>query len=298
MWLPGQEDQEQLMVKWLPGQEDQEQLMVKWLPGQEDQEQLMVKWLPGQEDQEHAADETMAEAVAPLEDEMVKRVRPEAGKLLGEELHWEELLGEELHWEELLDEELHWEELLGEELHRLPVAGWKGRTWNRGRQLTGSRAGLCRKRLVWSDEDWRCWAAGGFCVPHQGAVQGKKACRRVANQHVATARSRSCSAPSAAERRGDEDEDDERVKKIQQLHAACCKWRVTTVAAKKKVGAERCEYVFDVHVGKASKRLKLVLLYPWRANVKTTGGFYCMSFPDFLIDKTAPYYYNLYKQCR
>ncbi len=75
------------MVKWLPGQEDQEQLMVKWLPGQEDQEQLMVKWLPGQEDQEHAADETMAEAVAPLEDEMVKRVRPEAGKLLGEELH-------------------------------------------------------------------------------------------------------------------------------------------------------------------------------------------------------------------
>jgi hypothetical protein len=29
----------------------------------------------------------MVEAVAPLEDEMVKRVRQEAGKLLGEELH-------------------------------------------------------------------------------------------------------------------------------------------------------------------------------------------------------------------
>jgi hypothetical protein len=77
------------------------------------------------------------------------------------------------------------------------------------------------------------------------------------------------------------------------------KWRVTTVAARKKVGAERCEYVFDVHASKASKRLKVVLLYSWRANVKTTGGFYCMSFPDFFIDKTAPkYYYDLYKQCR
>ncbi len=64
---------------------------------------------------------------------------------------------------------------------------------------------------------------------------------------------------------------------------------VDTVAARKKVGAERCEYVFDVHTSRARKRLKVVLLlYHWLANVKTTGGFYCMSFPYFFIDKTAP----------
>jgi hypothetical protein len=63
---------------------------------------------------------------------------------------------------------------------------------------------------------------------------------------------------------------------------------IDTVAARKKVGAESCEYVFDVQMNRASKRLKVVLVYPWRANVKTTGGFYCMSFPYFFIDKTAP----------
>jgi hypothetical protein len=41
----------------------------------------------------------------------------------------------------------------------------------------------------------------------------------------------------------------------------------------KKVGAARCEFVFDVHTSIASKRLKVVLLHLWRINVKTTGGF-------------------------
>jgi hypothetical protein len=46
--------------------------------------------------------------------------------------------------------------------------------------------------------------------------------------------------------------------------------------------------VFDVHTSKASKRLKVVLLHLWRVNVKTTGGFICISFGDFHKDKIAP----------
>jgi hypothetical protein len=47
--------------------------------------------------------------------------------------------------------------------------------------------------------------------------------------------------------------------------------------------------VFDVHTSKAGKRLKVVLLFHlWRVNVKTTGGFICISFGDFHIDKIAP----------
>jgi hypothetical protein len=38
----------------------------------------------------------------------------------------------------------------------------------------------------------------------------------------------------------------------------------------KKVGAARCEYVFDVHTSKASKRLYRVLLHLWYINVETT----------------------------
>jgi hypothetical protein len=55
-----------------------------------------------------------------------------------------------------------------------------------------------------------------------------------------------------------------------------------------KVGAERCEYVFDAHTSKASKELKVVLLHFWRVNVKTTRGFVYISLEDFHIDKTAP----------
>jgi hypothetical protein len=47
------------------------------------------------------------------------------------------------------------------------------------------------------------------------------------------------------------------------------------------------KYVFDAHTTKASKRLKGVLLHLWRINVKTTGGFICVSFGDFHIDKVA-----------
>ncbi len=46
-------------------------------------------------------------------------------------------------------------------------------------------------------------------------------------------------------------------------------------------------YIFDVHASKASKRLKVVLLHLWHVNVKTTGGFICISFGDFHIDKIA-----------
>jgi hypothetical protein len=47
------------------------------------------------------------------------------------------------------------------------------------------------------------------------------------------------------------------------------------------------KYVFDAHTSKASKRLKVVLLHLWRENAKTTGGFICISFGDFHIDKTT-----------
>ncbi len=59
----------------------------------------------------------------------------------------------------------------------------------------------------------------------------------------------------------------------------------------KKVGAARCEYVFDVHTSKTSERLKgvvLVLLYLWRINVQTIGGFINISVEDFHMVKTAP----------
>jgi hypothetical protein len=52
---------------------------------------------------------------------------------------------------------------------------------------------------------------------------------------------------------------------------------VTTIAARKKIGAERCESVFDAHMSKASKELKVVLLHLWRVKVKTTGGFFYRS---------------------
>ncbi len=60
--------------------------MVKGFPGLEDQEQLMGEVVarprrPG------TADGTMAEAVAPLEDEMMEMMRLEKGKLIGDELH-------------------------------------------------------------------------------------------------------------------------------------------------------------------------------------------------------------------
>jgi hypothetical protein len=63
---------------------------------------------------------------------------------------------------------------------------------------------------------------------------------------------------------------------------------VTTVAARKKIGAERCESAFDAHMSKASKEQKVVLLHLWGVKVKTTGGFIYISLGDFHIDKTAP----------
>ncbi len=46
-----------------------------------------------------------------------------------------------------------------------------------------------------------------------------------------------------------------------------------SVVSKEKVGAERCEYVFDFHTSKVSIELKVVLLHLWRVKVKTTRGF-------------------------
>jgi hypothetical protein len=70
----------------------------------------------------------------------------------------------------------------------------------------------------------------------------------------------------------------------------------------KKVGAARCEFVFDVHTSKASKRLKVVLpppLHLWRINVKTPRGFINISLTEFYMDKTAPkQYYELYNHRR
>jgi hypothetical protein len=39
------------------------------------------------------------------------------------------------------------------------------------------------------------------------------------------------------------------------------KSRVTTVEERKKVGAEKCEYVFDLHMSKVSKELNMLLLH-------------------------------------
>jgi hypothetical protein len=61
-----------------------------------------------------------------------------------------------------------------------------------------------------------------------------------------------------------------------------------TVAARKKIEAERCECAFDAHTSKFSKELKVVLLHLWRVNVKTTGGFVYILLEDFHMDKTAP----------
>ncbi len=60
------------------------------------------------------------------------------------------------------------------------------------------------------------------------------------------------------------------------------------VLKRKKIGAERCECVFDAHTSKASKELKVVLLHLWRVNVKTTGGCIYILLEDFHKDKTAP----------
>jgi hypothetical protein len=50
----------------------------------------------------------------------------------------------------------------------------------------------------------------------------------------------------------------------------------------------RVENVFDVHMSKASERLKVVLLYLWRTIVKPFGGFLSISSADFCINKVAP----------
>jgi hypothetical protein len=47
--------------------------------------------------------------------------------------------------------------------------------------------------------------------------------------------------------------------------------------------------IFKLHTSKARYELKVVLLYLWRVNVKTTiGGFINIPLTDFFIDKTAP----------
>ncbi len=51
------------------------------------------------------------------------------------------------------------------------------------------------------------------------------------------------------------------------------KSRVTTVEERKKVGAEKCEYVFDLHMSKISKELKMLLLHLLHIKVKTTVRF-------------------------
>jgi hypothetical protein len=66
------------------------------------------------------------------------------------------------------------------------------------------------------------------------------------------------------------------------------KSKVTNVEVRKKLGAEKCEYVFDLHMSKVSKELKMLLLHLLHVNVKTTGGFINIPVEDFHIDKTAP----------
>ncbi len=46
------------------------------------------------------------------------------------------------------------------------------------------------------------------------------------------------------------------------------------------------KYVSDAHTSKASKRQKVVLLYLWRIDVKTTGGFINIPVEDFHLVKT------------
>ncbi len=54
------------------------------------------------------------------------------------------------------------------------------------------------------------------------------------------------------------------------------------------------KYVFDAHTSKAGKRLKVVLHHLWRVNVKTTGGFICMSLEDFTQIKS---HHNIITNC-
>jgi hypothetical protein len=61
-----------------------------------------------------------------------------------------------------------------------------------------------------------------------------------------------------------------------------------TVAARKKIGAERRENVFDAHTSKDGKELKVVLLHLWHVNIKTTRGFIYIPLKDFHKVKTAP----------
>jgi hypothetical protein len=76
------------------------------------------------------------------------------------------------------------------------------------------------------------------------------------------------------------------------LHPGSFKLRISfnisAVAARKNgIGAARCEYVYDVHMSKASKRPKVVPLHLWRINIKTTGGFINIPVEDFHMVKTA-----------
>ncbi len=49
------------------------------------------------------------------------------------------------------------------------------------------------------------------------------------------------------------------------------------------------KYVFDAHTSKARRTDgDTIVFHLWRVNVKTTGGFICISLGDFHIDKTAP----------
>ncbi len=52
-------------------------------------------------------------------------------------------------------------------------------------------------------------------------------------------------------------------------------------------------YIINLHMSKASERLKVVLLYLWRVNVKTIGGFICIALGYFYTVKFAPKCYNL-----
>jgi hypothetical protein len=65
------------------------------------------------------------------------------------------------------------------------------------------------------------------------------------------------------------------------------------VAERKRIGAERCEFVFDAHTSNASKELKVVLFHLWRVNVKATGGFIYILLEDSWIKP----HYNNFKKC-
>ncbi len=70
--------------------------------------------------------------------------------------------------------------------------------------------------------------------------------------------------------------------------------RIYTVEKTWEVGSEVVwRIVADVRtstskVGSRLARLKVVLLHLWRVNVKTTGGFICISLGDFYTDKIVP----------